>query len=167
MNPAAPSPRTPPLTQAHCRRLRTSGASVLAIGAFVVPIAFASNATAAPGDSTTTTVTAPATTSSTATTTTSTTASTTTSTTVVPTSTTASPPVTEEGVVVIGANGNTIHAEGTLDAQAPGEVLAQTGSSPMPVWLTGVTLLVSGALALTFNRRRHLNPYLLKSSRRS
>jgi Tfp pilus assembly protein FimV len=142
---------------------------VLAIGAFVVPIAFASNAAAAPGDSTTTTVTAPATTSSTDTTatTTSTSASTTTSTTVIPTSTKASPPVTEEGVVVIGANGNTIHAEGALDAQATAEVLAQTGSSPMPVWLTGVTLLVSGALALTFNRRRHLNPYLLKSSRRS
>jgi LPXTG-motif cell wall-anchored protein len=158
----------------NSRRLRTSGASVLAIGAFVVPIAFASNAAAAADDSTTTTVTAPTSSTSTSSpndTTTSTTsnptASSTTSTTGVPTSTTASPPVTEQGVVVVGANGNTIHAEGAIDAQATGDVLAQTGSSTMPVWLTGATLLVSGALALTFNRRRHLNPYVLRSSRRS
>ena len=164
MSPAAPSLSTPPLTRPNGRRLRTSGASVLAIGAFVVPIAFAANAAAAPDDSTTTTITAPATSTST---TSSTTASTTTRTTGVPTSTTASPPVTEQGVVVVGANGNTIHAEGAIDAQATGKALAQTGSSTLPIWLTGVTLLVAGALALTFNRRRHLNPYVLRSSRRS
>jgi len=160
VNPAALGLRTPPLTRTNGRRLRTSGASVLAIGAFVVPIAFAANAAAAPDDSTTTTITAPATSTST------TTASTTT-TTGVPTSTTASPPVTEQGVVVVGANGNTIHAEGAIDAQAPGKALAQTGSSTVLLWLTGVTLLFAGALALTFNRRRHLNPYVLRSSRRS
>jgi len=146
------------------RRLQASAALVLAIGVFVVPIAFAANAAAAPDDSTTTTIAALATTTST---TSSTTSSTTTSTTRVATSTTASPPVTEQGVVVVGANGNTIHAEGAIDAQAPGKALAQTGSSTVLLWLTGVTLLFAGALALTFNRRRHLNPYVLRSSRRS
>ena len=149
----------------------TSGASVLAVGAFVLPIAFSANSAAA--DPTTTTVATIATTTSTSSipstsssTSTSTTASTT-STTQVPTSTTASPAVGDEVVVVIGANGNTILADGALDAQANGGVLARTGSSPLPIWLTGLSLLVAGAFALTFKRRRHLNLYVLRASRRS
>jgi len=147
----------------------TSGASVLAIGAFVLPIAFDSSRAAA--DPTTTTVattstSAPASTSSTTNTNTSTTASPT-STTQQPTTTTSSPGVGDEVVVVIGANGSTILADGAINAQANGKVLAQTGSSPRPVWLTGLALVVSGAFALTCKRRRHLNLYTLRSSRRS
>jgi hypothetical protein len=68
-------------------------------------------------------------------------------------------------VVVIGANGEPILAEPVVDAQATGEELARTGSSPMPLWLTGLTLVLTGALALTFKPRRHLNLYALRSSR--
>jgi hypothetical protein len=67
--------------------------------------------------------------------------------------------------VVIGANGNTILAESAIDAQATGDVLAETGSSSMPLWLTGLTLVLTGALALTFKPRRRLNLYVLRSSR--
>jgi LPXTG-motif cell wall-anchored protein len=66
--------------------------------------------------------------------------------------------------VVIGANGEPIQAQPVVDAQATGEVLARTGSSPMLV-LTGLTLVLTGALALTFRQRRHLNLYVLRSSR--
>jgi len=68
---------------------------------------------------------------------------------------------------VIGANGKTIRAEGAVDAQATGDELAQTGSTTVPVWLSGLTLVISGSLALTFKRRRHLNLYVLESRRRS
>lgn len=141
-------------------------ATAFAMAAFVVPIAL--SASPAGAQTTTITTTVPSTTSpsSTSSTTSSTTASTTT-TTRMPTSTTKSPPVTGEGIVVIGANGNTILVPDTVDAQATNDVLAQTGSTPMPVWLAGLACLVSGALALTFKPRRHLSPYTLRSSKRS
>jgi LPXTG-motif cell wall-anchored protein len=72
-----------------------------------------------------------------------------------------------EGVVILGANGATILAERAVQAQATGQVLAQTGSSPAPIWLAGVASLVSGAFALTFQRRRHLSRYTLRSPKRS
>jgi LPXTG-motif cell wall-anchored protein len=68
-------------------------------------------------------------------------------------------------VVVVLENGDRILANGAVDAQADPKVLAQTGSSPKPVWLTGLACLVSGALALTFKRRRHLSLYTLRSKR--
>jgi hypothetical protein len=74
--------------------------------------------------------------------------------------------VTGQGVVVIGANGVRILADGSIDAQATGDVLAQTGTSSTPLWLTGLVCVVSGALALTFKQRRHLNLYVLRTSRR-
>ena len=67
--------------------------------------------------------------------------------------------------MVIGANGEPILAQPVVDAQATGEVLARTGGSPLPLWLTGLTLVLTGALALTFKPRRHLNLYALRSSR--
>jgi LPXTG-motif cell wall-anchored protein len=69
-------------------------------------------------------------------------------------------------VVILGANGERILAAVPVAAQATGPVLAQTGSSSTPLWLAGVASLVSGALALTFQRRRHLSLYTLKSSKR-
>jgi hypothetical protein len=145
----------------------------IAVVAFVVPIALASSSSALPGDTTTTTtsISVPSTSTSTTmmpTTTTSTTVSTatsTTSTTQPATSTTASPPVNGEGVVVVLENGDRILAAGAVNAQADTKVLAQTGSEPLPVWLTGLACLVSGALALTFKRRRHLSLYTLRSKR--
>jgi hypothetical protein len=131
----------------------TAGAAVLvAMVAFAVPLALSTSASADPGDATTTTVT--------------TTASTTTSTTQLPTSTTASPPVNDEGVVILGANGETIIAERAVSAQATDQVLAETGSSSAALWFAGVASLVSGAFALTFQRRRHLSLYTLRSSKR-
>jgi LPXTG-motif cell wall-anchored protein len=66
--------------------------------------------------------------------------------------------VTGQGIVVIGANGNTIHVEGAVDVvQSADDVLPLTGSSSMPVLLTGIVSVVSGALALTFKRRRRLH----------
>jgi len=142
----------------------TSGASVMAGGAFVVAIAFGSSpagaqttTTAASASSTTATSAPPSSTSTTASTT---------STTQRPTSTTASPAVGDEVIVVIGANGKTILADLPIDAQATDQLLPRTGSSPMPVWLTGLALVVTGALALTFTPRRHLNLYALRSARR-
>jgi hypothetical protein len=143
----------------------------IAVVAFVVPIALASSSSALPGDTTTTTsIGVPSTTTSTTsmpTTSTTTSVSTTTSSTSTtqPTTTTASPPVNGEGVVVILENGDRILAAGAVNAQAEGKVLAQTGTSPKPVWLTGLACLVSGALALTFKRRRHLSLYTLRSKR--
>jgi hypothetical protein len=125
-----------------------------AVGAFGLPIAFS----ASPAGAQTTT------TASSSSTSTSTTAVPT-STTLVATSTTVSPPVGDEVVVVIGANGEPILAQPVVSAQATGEVLAQTGSSPMPLWLTGLTLVLTGALALMLKQRRHLNFYVLRSSR--
>jgi hypothetical protein len=131
----------------------TAGAAVLvAMVAFAVPLALSTSASADPGDATTTTVT--------------TTASTTTSTTQLPTSTTVSPPVNDEGVVILGANGETIIAERAVSAQATDQVLAETGSSSAALWFAGVASLVSGAFALTFQRRRHLSLYTLRSSKR-
>jgi hypothetical protein len=131
----------------------TAGAAVLvAMVAFAVPLALSTSASADPGDATTTTV--------------ATTASTTTSTTQLPTSTTASPPVNDEGVVILGANGETIIAERAVSAQATDQVLAETGSSSAALWFAGVASLVSGAFALTFQRRRHLSLYTLRSSKR-
>lgn len=119
----------------------TMGATAfIAVVAFVVPIALCSTSSASPGDTTTTSVN-------------------------VSTTTTVSPPVNGEGVVIVGASGDRILAEGAVDAQASGKVLAQTGNSPKPVWLTGIACLVSGALALSFKRRRHLNLYQLRAKR--
>ena len=142
-------------------------AAVFVLGAFVLPIALSANAGASPTDAPTTTLSAMVSTTATASTTstssttsvpasTTTTASTTTSTTEIPTSTTVSPPVTDQGVVAIGESADTIFVEGSIDAQARGAVLPQTGSSPMPLWVTGVACVVSGAFALTFKRRRQL-----------
>ena len=142
--------------------------SIVAIVAFVMPLALGASPAGAQTTTTSPSLSISTTSIPTSTTgTAGTTPSSTTSTTQIPTSTTASPPATDLGVVAIGANGNTIHAEGALDAHATGDVLAQTGISPMRVWLTGVTFLISGAFASTFNRRRHLNLYVLRSSKRS
>src|SRR5438045_2402312 len=120
----------------------TSGAAVLvAIVAFGVPLALSTSANADPGDATTTTVTTTASsTSSTSTTSapTSSTASTTSSTTGPSTSTTASPPVNDEGVVILGANGETIIAQRAVSAQSTDPVLAATGSSSAALWYAGV-----------------------------
>jgi hypothetical protein len=143
----------------------TSGAAVLvAIVAFAVPLAFSTSASAEPGDATTTTVTTPE--SSTSTTPPSTTSTSTSSTTQLPTSTTASPPVNDEGVVILGANGQTIIAERAVSPQATDPVLAATGSASAALWYAGVASVVSGAFALTFKRRRHLSLYALRSSKR-
>ena len=146
----------------------SSGAAVfIGIVAFSVPLAFSTSASADPGDPTTTTVatTVPST-STTAPGSTWSTSSTMTTTTQPPTSITASPPVNGEGVVILGANGETILAELAVAPPATGQVLAQTGGSSTPLWLAGVASLGSGALALTFKRRRHLNLYTLRSSKR-
>ena len=146
----------------------TSGAAVLvAMVAFAVPLAFGTSASAEPGDATTTT-TVTTTESSTSTTppSTTSTSSTTTSTTGPPTSTTASAPVNDEGVVILGANGQTIIAERAVSAQATDPVLAATGSASAALWFAGVACVVSGAFALTFKRRRHLSLYTLRSSKR-
>jgi hypothetical protein len=136
--------------------------------AFVVPIALSSSANAGPGDPTTTTSLSVSTTTSTTLlppTTTSTTIAPTTTTTQMPTTTTASPPVNGEGIVIVGESGDRIRADGGVSAQATDPVLAHTGSSPEPVWLTGIACLASGALALTFKRRRHLSLYQLRAKR--
>ncbi len=141
-------------------------ATVFAMAAFVVPIALSASPAGAQTTTVTTAVPSSTAPSSSSSTTSSTTVATTT-TTRMPTSTTASPPVTGEGIVVIGANGNTILVPDTVGAQATNEVLAQTGSSPMPVWLAGFACLLSGALALTFKPRRLLSLYARKSLKRS
>ena len=138
----------------------TMGATAfIAMVAFVVPIALSSSAIASPDDTTTTT-------SVTVSTTTSTTIAPTTTTTQPATTTTVSPPVNGEGIVIVGESGDRIRADGGVNAQATARVLAQTGSSPKPVWLTGIACLVSGAFALSFKRRRHLSLYQLRSAKR-
>jgi LPXTG-motif cell wall-anchored protein len=69
-------------------------------------------------------------------------------------------------VVILGANGETIIAERAVSAQATDQVLARTGSSSAALWFAGVASLVSGAFALTFQRRRHLSLYTRRSSKR-
>jgi LPXTG-motif cell wall-anchored protein len=69
-------------------------------------------------------------------------------------------------VVILGANGETIIAERAVSAQATNQVLAQTGSSSTALWFAGVASVVGGAFALTFQRRRHLSLYTLRSSKR-
>ncbi|HTK17061.1 MAG TPA: hypothetical protein VL769_11760 [Acidimicrobiia bacterium] len=138
----------------------TAGAAVLvAMAAFAVPLAFGTSASAQPGDATTTTVTTTESSTSTTAPSTSSTSSTT-------STTTASAPVNDEGVVILGANGETIIAQRAVAAPAPDQALAETGSSSAALWFAGVASLVSGAFALTFQRRRHLSLYTLRSSKR-
>jgi hypothetical protein len=66
---------------------------------------------------------------------------------------------------VIGADGYRLLADSPVNAEADGDVLAQTGGTSRPVWLAGLACLVSGALALMCKPRRHLSLYTLRSKR--
>ena len=177
------------------RRLIACGVVILL--SVAVPIALSSGSGAAPADTeTATTVSTPLTSETTDLTPTSapesttvppTTTSTTTSTTVpspttapteAPSSTTSTtervavsttaPPVREQQVVRVGANG--IGDSVTLPLVAPaGATLPRTGSSPLAPALTGIALLVAGALAASTRRRRQLGliPIRVSARRRS
>jgi LPXTG-motif cell wall-anchored protein len=165
------------------RRITAAGFTALATVTFAAPVLFSTRVGAATDEPTTTTATElsiPETTSTIATTTTVstttatapvviTTTPTTVSVVVAPTTTSTAVVVGDQGVVELGGDQTpvTLMFSAGSATSAASIQLPRTGAAPTLPTLTGIALLIAGALASTAKRRRTMGMIPIKSRRRS
>jgi LPXTG-motif cell wall-anchored protein len=166
------------------RRLTAAGLAAIAGATFSAPLLFSTRVGAAPDDPpTTTTVLSIPTTTDTIVTTTTTTAPTTTIPVVLPpvttttvTTTTAPPIVTTttaatavggQEIVQLGGDATPVTLAQSARSVTAAAQLPRTGAAPTLPTLTGIALLIAGALASTTKRRRQMGVVRIKSRRRS
>jgi len=165
------------LDRGHRRRITAAGFTALAGVALAAPLTFSTRAGASTDELTTTTteLSVPITTDTVATTTI--VVPTTTDTIVLPVATTTIPQnTTTSAAVVVGAQG-VVELGGDQapvmlslppgSATATATQLPQTGATPTLPTLTGIALLIAGALASSTKRRRNMGLIPIKSRRRS
>jgi LPXTG-motif cell wall-anchored protein len=171
------------LTHLHAcgarRRVTAVGLAALAGATFGAPLMLSTRAGAADDSSTTTTeISIPSTTDTVATTTT---APTTTAPSALPSTTTTAPAVSAtttaaptttiatvggQGIVELGGDQTPVTLP-TSRSDAAAAQLPRTGAAPTLPTLTGIALLIAGALASTTKRRRQMGASRIKSRRRS